>query len=225
MKRAIILFSIYSLIFSSIYAFVWHQRQKSKLPNGFSFFEGIEIEQYNFRYPDWDIWGYRNYAYDVGIMPQGQNHVLFIKSREDEAEKIGEIGLNQTIKADSFWNKRVRFSGNIRLNGTGVTSIYIRPNFCFESRLHPDDLCHGYIKRGATTDWQYAEIVMDIPGNVYSISFGIHSYRAYEILADNLKFEIVDKNTPLLNNERRSYRKDSIYNKPTNLDFEKTNNQ
>jgi len=84
----------------------------------------------------------------------------------------------------------------------------------YKKALSFDNMKDGREDRAVrgTTDWKKYDIVLDVPSDAASMSFGALLSGTGQIWFDNLNFEIVDNTVPTTSED------DTV---PTNLNFEK----
>jgi hypothetical protein len=175
----------------------------------------------------WQRWGVNESRYIIGAIDGLHGKAMFAKTRENiNFEKYPSfLGLGQSIGATSFIGKRVRFSGKIKSNSVGLIRSYIRLDSLRNIPLweaNDPNFHHGYIEKRKHQNWQDFQIVVDVPKGIETIRYGIIGFANIEAIFDDFNFEIVDKNTPLSENEGYSFSKNShqILEKPTNLNFD-----
>ena len=103
--------------------------------------------------------------------------------------------LMQTVKADAFRGKRVRFSGYVRSQDvTDWSGLWMRIDGPNQQMLGFDNMQERPIK--GTTDWALCEIVLDVPSQAESFSFGLLLSKGGQAWMDDLKFEVVGSDVP-----------------------------
>lgn len=167
----------------------------------------------------WGRAGSKPYSYEMFVdssaAKDGKN-AASIKSIPDEEPTEGFGTLMQTIKADKFLGKRIRMSGYIKSkNVTEWSGFWLRvDNVDYTKALAFDNMRDGKTDRAVrgTSNWSKYDIVVDVPEEAASISFGALLFGPGQIWFDNLEFEIVDRDVPTTGHD------DS---EPVNLNFEK----
>lgn len=116
--------------------------------------------------------------------------------------------LGQTINADTYRNKRVRFAAYLQtqdVRGDGailwltVTGDNGRP-VAIDNMTEPDRSVHG------TTEWRKYDIVLDVPQTAASISYGAILSGRGQLWVDDASFEVVSGDTPITGDPTK-YRK------------------
>ena len=149
---------------------------------------------------------------DHAIFHKGKSSSL-IKSKSPKKNNFGN--LMQTISADNYLGKRLKFSGFIKTDKvSGWSGLWMRIDGDNKEQLGFDNMQNRAIK--GTTDWKEYEIVLDIPTNSKAISFGILLGGEGKVWIDNIRFEEVDKSVPVTNLMKEK----KLPSEPVNLDFE-----
>jgi hypothetical protein len=159
----------------------------------------------------WQKWGSKPEFYDIGIDDEKYNDktAYFIKSNALVLDGFGTIA--QSMKPDEYLSKRVRMSSYIRtINVTGWVGMWMRVDGNEAGKsLQFDNMGTRPIK--STTDWQKYEIVLDVPANSSSVSYGILIGGEGEAKFSDLKFEVVDSGVASTNMK--------TYEPPENNDY------
>lgn len=122
------------------------------------------------------------------------------------------FALNQTLSADNYRSKRVRLMGQIKTKDVEKwAGFWLRADD--EKKIVAFD---NMQRRGitGTTDWQSAEIVLDIPAEAEKLTFGLILDGKGKAWMRDVTFEVVDASTPLTAPARADLPK-----APVNLDF------
>lgn len=165
----------------------------------------------------WFLSGSHPFHYEMGvdnkIFHQGHRSG-YIKSITVQSNN--EFGtMMQQIKSDKYINKRVKLSGFLKSKGIdGFCGFWMRVDDAYGDVLQFDNMGDRPITK--ETDWNHYYIVLDVPSNSSSISFGVLLSGNGQVWIDQLKFEMVDKKVPTTNID---YTKD-INEEPMNLSFE-----
>ena len=154
-------------------------------------------------------------AYTVAVKPTGayEGHAgVVIRSKRGNPKGFGT--LMQTILANSYLGRRIRFSGYLRAQDvSGHAGLWMRVDGPNGDILGIDNMdkrsLHGNVP------WKFCEIVMDVPEQAKTIAFGALLSKAGEVEVSDLKFEIVGKDVPVTSKTRSS----AYPQKPINLDF------
>ncbi|MCB9196309.1 MAG: hypothetical protein H6598_08805 [Flavobacteriales bacterium] len=133
-----------------------------------------------------------------------------IRSTKTKIKGFGT--LMQTCDADDFLNKRIKFSGYMK--SENVTEW---AGFWFRIDGKPGEKSLGFDNMGdrpivGTTDWHYYEIILDVPKESLTLNYGALLSGTGQIWFDDIKIEIIDKDTPTTGCDRLA--------QPKNLDFE-----
>lgn len=148
-----------------------------------------------------------------------------IKSIDKEIDGFGT--LMQYFKAEKYLGKRVRMTGMLKTKDvSGWAGLWLRIDTKTPVKAVVFDNMHAGEKDRSvkgTTDWKKYEIILDVPANALTMSFGALLNGTGQIWFDNIDFEIVSSSTPTTGIEMESLA--STYSsqnlEPINLDFEK----
>lgn len=162
----------------------------------------------------WALQGSKPDAYAVQLDsiqkgPYGNSVLLYSKAESD-----GSATLMQAIKADDYRGKRVRFAGHIK--GQGVKSwagLWMRVNNN-DNKVTAFDNMEKRAFRG-DGDWKKFEVVLNIPGDSGTISFGALLSGTGRIWVSRLEFQVVDQAVPVT---AESYAPE-LSRKPENLEL------
>jgi hypothetical protein len=122
------------------------------------------------------------------------------------------FALNQTLAADDYRSKRVRLKGQIKTKDVDKwAGFWLRADA--ENKIVAFD---NMQRRGVTgtTDWQAAEIVLDIPAEAEKLTFGLILDGKGKAWMRDIKFEVVDASVPVTASARAD-----LPRAPVNLDF------
>ncbi len=130
--------------------------------------------------------------------------------------------LVQSVRAEPYRGRRIRFSGFIRTEGAnGGAGLWMRVDGT-DAILAYDNMSSRRIRW--TRDWQEAEIVLDVAPESRTITFGLILIGDGKVWLDDVRIEAVGKDvssTDLLGHEQKGEVRHAIgVNPPTNLDFE-----
>lgn len=165
----------------------------------------------------WFISGSHPYNYEIGI--DHKNVHLgkasgYLKSKTVQ-EKDEFATMMQQFKANNFRGKRVQLSGFIKTKNVDTfTGLWMRVDSASEDILQFDNMSNRPIV--GTNDWNRYSIVLDVPENSATVSFGVLLTGKGEVWLDGLSFKEVDKNVPLTNINFA----EQLLDEPTNLSFE-----
>jgi hypothetical protein len=172
-------------------------------------------------------------TFDIGLdytTVHGGRAAAYVFS-ESAAENSGATVL-QSIRADNYRGKRVRWSGWVRhtdLAGIG-TGLWMRVDGPGEIASF-DNMSDRSLS--GTSDWHQISVVLDVPENAIGISLGILMHGNGTLLIDDLQLEVVGTDVPSTNQLEapRPASSDSASiagsyagnpGAPVNLDFEGT---
>jgi hypothetical protein len=99
--------------------------------------------------------------------------------------------MQQSIRADLYRGKRLRFTGYLKANIVAAQAgLFLR----VDGRDYPAiaDLMVGRLIQ-ETKNWQQYSIVLDVPRDAVGITFGFHLTGAGQVWMDDGAFEIVDR--------------------------------
>jgi hypothetical protein len=124
--------------------------------------------------------------------------------------------LMQTIDADKYRGKRVRFSGYLKTSNATRAQLWMRIDGPSKQLLALDNMDDRPVI--GTTDWKRYDIVLDVPWNSADIAFGFLLEAPGKVWGDSFKLEKVDESVPVTAGTRNesAQRKDL-----ENGDFEK----
>lgn len=147
-----------------------------------------------------------------GDVPFDGSKSAFIEGNTAKSE--GFATLMQTSSVAGYLGKRVQLTFYIKSQDvSGWSSGWFRIDGAPKETLAFDNMNNRQIKK--TTDWTEYSIVLDVPKNATKMAYGLMLSGSGKVWFDNLKFEIVDKNTPVT--DMYASRKQ---NKTKNLSFE-----
>jgi hypothetical protein len=162
-------------------------------------------------------------SYEMGIDKSagkdGKNAAT-IKSVDKKIDGFGT--LMQECNAGKFLGKRIRMIGYVKSeNVTNWAGLWMRVDqMGSEKPLSFDNMENRAIK--GTTPWTKYEIVLDVPANSSILAYGALLCGTGQIWFDKLTFEIVDNSVKTTDpNSSGQQQQETIYNEPTNLDFDK----
>ena len=133
--------------------------------------------------------------------------------------------LGQSIAADEYRGNRVRLSGWLKTVNAGAASFWMRIDG--EQRQLGFDNMSGRAVSG-TTDWKMYSVVLDVPNDAKNIFLGVLLIGKGQTWADDLMFEVVDRNIVVTNKGTAQGADDPAFAKipkatikrPINLGFE-----
>src|SRR6185369_5373549 len=133
--------------------------------------------------------------------------------------------LGQPIAADDYRGKRIRVSGWLKTVDASEAALWMRIDG--EKRLLALDRMDDRPATG-TTDWKMYSVVLDVPSDAKNIFLGVLLNGKGQIWADDLTFEVVDRNIAVTNKAPAEAADEPDYPKrpkatikrPINLGFE-----
>lgn len=159
----------------------------------------------------WFLAGSSPSDYEIGIIEdkaRGSN-VAFLKSTEKKIKGFGTI--MQSFNSKNFNGKKVKLSGYIKsIEVDDWAGMWMRVDKEEERGVSFDNMQDRPIK--GTTDWKKYEIILDVPSESISISYGVLTVGTGEVLIDNFSFKIVG------DSEEKTGR--TRLEDPSNTDFE-----
>jgi len=156
--------------------------------------------------------------YEVGIdrnVFAAGEAAAYIKSTTPSPERFGTI--MQSFSAENYLWKRVRMRAFVRANNVrGWAGLWMRVDGQGKENyaLSFDNMQERPIS--GTVDWKRYEIVLDVPAESKTITFGILLEGIGKVWLDEFTFEVVTKDVPVT---RRS--RPRLPPQPRNLGFEK----
>jgi hypothetical protein len=135
---------------------------------------------------------------------------------ESAVLKTGGFGtLMQQFKVGDFRGKRVRLSGYVRAQDVQAwAGLWMRVDGAGGEALSFDNMQERPIK--GTADWKKYEIVLDVPEKAEEIAYGLLLTGRGDTWLDDLKFDVVGKDTPVTGQSSGK----KLPAEPVNLDFE-----
>lgn len=128
----------------------------------------------------------------------------------------GYITVSQTIAADDYRGKRVRFAARVKAdNVRGWTGLVMRIVTADQRLLGYDDMSTRPIR--GTVDWRETQVILDVAPEASTISFGMRlTDGAGKVWLDNLRFEEVPADDPSISINLRPV----LPSRPQNLGLE-----
>jgi hypothetical protein len=110
----------------------------------------------------------------------------------------GYLGVTQTIAADDYRGKRVRFAARVKTDKVrGWSGLTLRVVTADQRVLGYDDMSTRPLR--GTLDWREVAVVMDVDANAASITFGLRlNDGTGQVWMDGLRFEEVAPDDPAL---------------------------
>lgn len=161
----------------------------------------------------WSIQGSKPAAYEIKLDPGQKSERGNSISIQSKGESNGMATLMQAVKADDFRGKRVRFSGHIK--GEGVKSwaaLWMRVDNV-DGTVSAFDNMEKRAFRG-DGNWKLYEVVLDIPNDGATISFGALLSGSGHVWVGGLDFQTVNETVPVT-----AKSKAELNRKPVNLEL------
>lgn len=165
---------------------------------------------------NWDFFGSKPESYVVQADPaQKSAHGNSVSlASKGAVSGTATATLMQTIKADDYRGKRVRFAGYIK--GQGVKSwagLWMRINDAADKVIVLDNMEKRAFQGDG--DWRKLEVVLDIPSDSSKISFGTLLVGQGRIWVSGLDFQVVDATVPVTEKSSRP----ELNRHPVNLEL------
>jgi len=156
----------------------------------------------------------QDYEMGVDYMNAHQGRASgYLASKHDSAR--GFATMMQTFKAISYKETRLRLSGFIKTEDViNWAAVWMRVDGEYEEILAFDNMKNRPIK--GTTNWNMYSIVLDVPEDSTTISFGVLLSGKGKVWIDGLAFETVDQSIPLTSEPYGQ----TLPDEPLNLHFE-----
>ena len=150
------------------------------------------------------------YAYETGTEAGGSGpngKVAFIRIKTSDP-KFGT--LKQSLNAEAYRGKRLHLSGELRSEHADSAQMWMR--------VDAGDRMLGYDNMGdrplkGDSGWRHCDLVLDVPDDAKSVTYGFLISGTGTVWADNFRLETVGNDVPTTNQmpvDRSA---------PTNLDF------
>ncbi len=165
----------------------------------------------------WFLTGSHSFNYEMGmdreVVHQGSVSG-YIKS--NTVKDISEFAtMMQQFKADRYRGQRIKLSCFIKTNDVKqFTGLWMRVDSASEDILQFDNMSNRPIV--GTNNWNHYAVVLDIPHNSATISFGVLLSGPGHVWIDQFSFEQVDESVETTNLETQSV----LLDEPINLSFE-----
>lgn len=167
----------------------------------------------------WMQAGSRPQDYEVGTdRKEGQYDKTsgYLKSRVRTPK--GFVTLMQRVQASNYLGQRVRLSGFLKSEEVrDRAGLWMQVDASQRQGLSFEDMRNQQLQ--GTIDWQRYEIVLDVPVNSISISFGVRLDGPGQIWVCDLQFSVVGLEVPTTDLQRNQSVR-GYPEQPLNLDFE-----
>lgn len=139
----------------------------------------------------WLLAGENPEKYEIGADPNGVREgsvAKFLRAKTDDRKAWAT--LMQTISADAYRGKRVRFSAQVRTDSIGDWSgLWMRVD------LDDDEMGAFYNSQDkpikGSTGWQWRSVTLDVAENANLLHFGVNGAGGGTVWIDDLKMEVV----------------------------------
>jgi transcriptional regulator with XRE-family HTH domain len=162
----------------------------------------------------WYLAGSNPKSYKIGLdksIYMTGSSSAFLESIDKDIKGFGT--LMQSCFADDYLGKRVKMTAYIKSNDVSEQAgMWLRVDSKEQGKVLGFDNMQDRPIIGSK-DWTKYEIILDVPEESASISFGVLLRGTGKIWFDDISFEIVDKMTETTGNRSQPNKK------PTNLDF------
>ncbi|TCZ78789.1 AraC family transcriptional regulator [Paenibacillus albiflavus] len=127
----------------------------------------------------------------------------------------GFATMMQTFKADTYRGQRLQLSGFVKTTDVdGWCGLWMRIDSKEQDAIQFDNMSNRPID--GSTEWTRYDIVLDVPQNSTTISFGTLLNGKGQVWIDSLRFETVSDRIPTTNLEDI----ENLPDQPVNLSFE-----
>ena len=124
--------------------------------------------------------------YESGVDTSGPQGMSSAFLRSTAADASGLATLRQTIEADNYRGKQLRFSGEVKVEQVEQQAgLYIRTKWQHE-RVRPENVVQG------THDWMRYEATISVPEDALFIRFGLVLYGKGQIWLANAQLEVIE---------------------------------
>jgi hypothetical protein len=164
----------------------------------------------------WFLAGATPQYYEIGTFSEGPNgnKVAYLRSTADRIDE-GFGTLMQSFEPGDFLGKKVRLTGRIKaINIKDWSGMWMRIDGQKRGKRETLSFDNMYDRgiRGSK-EWDYYEIVLEVPEKATGISYGVLINGTGEVLIDGFRFEVIDEDTETTGKGR------AVLSKPTNTDF------
>jgi hypothetical protein len=117
----------------------------------------------------------------------------FLASRNDDTDGLASVTQKQDAKP--FRGKRIRFGAWVRVaDVTGWSGLWMRIDDGAQRALGFDNMQDRPLT--GTQDWKWCEVVLDVPNEAATISYGLLLQASGQAWANGLTFEEVKNDVP-----------------------------
>jgi hypothetical protein len=161
----------------------------------------------------WILVGTKAANYEVlqDVEQSYQGHLsVALKSKQSKVDGFGT--LMQSIQAEQYRGKKIRFGGMVKSDEVvDWAGLWMRIDRG-KDVVAFDNMQNRAIK--GTAAWQRYEVVLDVPKDATSISFGVLLTGGGEVWLNSAKFDIVGDDAPVT-----GWGESPVPNAPVNLEF------
>ncbi|RVT78682.1 OmpH family outer membrane protein [Flavobacterium sufflavum] len=145
---------------------------------------------------DWGYWQAEQPEYEMSLEKKAElidENILTIKSVKSKIDGFGT--LMKTTKPDLYLGKTVKMTAYVKSEDVkSWTGLWMRVDYYDSNVLAFDNMEKRPIK--GTSDWGKYEIVLFVPVEATSISYGVLLAGTGQVWFKDVKFEIVDDTVP-----------------------------
>lgn len=167
----------------------------------------------------WFLSGGNPFNYEIGVdrktVHQGKASGYLKSTTVQDSTEFGTM--MQQFKAEKYLGKRIKLSGFIKTKDVETfAGLWMRVDSASEDTLQFDNMSNRPIT--GTNEWNHYSIVLDIPENSATISFGLSLMGKGNVWIDSLTFMEVDMSVPTTHIELEY----TLLDEPINLSFEES---
>jgi hypothetical protein len=164
---------------------------------------------------DWTYWQAESPNYEMGLEnnPEFINQNIFtIKSVQSKIKTFGT--LMKTIKTDLYKGKTVKMSCYIKSeNVKSWAGLWMRVDYYTAGVLAFDNMENRPIK--GTTDWTKYEVVLFVPNDATSISYGVLLDKTGQVWFKDVMLEVVSDTVPETGSNKGREKKEISFERRT----------
>jgi hypothetical protein len=162
----------------------------------------------------WILVGTKAANYEVlqDVEQSYQGHLsVALKSKQSKVDGFGT--LMQSIQAEQYRGKKIRFGGMVKSDEVvDWAGLWMRIDRGKDVVAFDNNMQNRAIK--GTAAWQRYEVVLDVPKDATSISFGVLLTGGGEVWLNSAKFDIVGDDAPVT-----GWGESPVPNASVNLEF------
>lgn len=191
-----------------------------KLMNGLANYSKEEVVMTSEHIKGWILTGTAPHLYetvlDIKVYHSGHQSALLSSKDNDATYNENTFGtLMQSISAESYNKKRVKFSAFIKTESADKCGLWARIDDAKNDVMQFDNMMDRAIN--GTNEWNYYSVVLDVNESAASIHFGVLLLGEGKVWIDQFKLEEVDETVPCTDTLTKAQDLPSL---PINLDFE-----